>query len=79
VYVAEAEAKTRAPDGCVFVAERDLGTEALPSLMRKAVASGRAALEKTMDDAGKGIVNEQEEKPSHRGRIDGRRRQNPQG
>jgi len=79
VYVAEAEAKTRAPEGCVFVAERDLGTEALPSLMRKAVASGRAALQKTMDDAGKGMIDEQEEKPGHRGRIDRRRRQNHQG
>ncbi len=41
VHVAEVAASQRAPDGCRFVAARDLGKEAFPSVMRKVIEAVR--------------------------------------
>ncbi|ACB94398.1 A/G-specific adenine glycosylase [Beijerinckia indica] len=52
VYAAKAPSTLKVPDGCRFVAEEDLDAEALPSLMRKAVAAGRAFFADKQERAG---------------------------
>jgi A/G-specific adenine glycosylase len=41
IYVAEVSTRHRAPKGCRFVPECDLGEEAFPSVMRKVIAAVR--------------------------------------
>jgi A/G-specific adenine glycosylase len=50
IFVAEVPAETEAPQGCRWVGEIALDAEALPSLMRKVVATAREAIEPKATD-----------------------------